>query len=558
MAIGIGIGLSPSFGGGPTVPLPATQTISFGAKTRTGHGAHLLGYTGSGTLSITSGNGSGHWQISQNALSPKGAGAYGTAGPTFAGPYTLIVTDGTYSSTVTINIVANAAHIREMASVANGGRWATDSVYTVDGTGSGGTHQLRTIFAGSILARGDTVWCRDGTLDPTTSGLRVRPAASYTGSGLITVRSETVDSSDDEHGMPNRKHGFKLRSLTWDSTTSGDVFFPVEMRDLWFEPNGNAAIRCTGYNSAGWGVSHVNCRFNAGADLASPALCDGVFVRGNATDAVDLSYCTFTNLGRAITVTQNGGAPRTTAATVKWNDGFLLFEDFIQDSGAGTIVEYNFCRDFVTGGSGVHPDFYQHTGAPDGSTFDGPTIRYNSCVLNLGVATYSAQLFFLEDSVGTGRLTNVQIKWNTGVSQHANGIVLNRTTSPDIRFNTVLSVVGGDIGSGSPVQVNISVPSGKGGTGGTFTYNVSNGFNVAAQTAPAASSPNDQLVTLTTTTDLVAMPNYVESGIYTRDQAKAALTPGDVALASGGFKETDNKYNGALGPDGDWNTGAAY
>jgi hypothetical protein len=576
MAIGIGIGLSPSFGGGAGRPFPAAQTITWGAKTLTGHGAHLLNYTGSGTLSITSQKDASNadvtiWQMGQNGLSWKGASAtYASAAPaSLNGPYTVIVDDGTYSSTVTINILANAFHIREMtATGANGGRWATDSMYTVDGTATSGPTQLRTLLQNATLVRGDTIWCRDGIFNPTSAEVRMRiKVGGYTGSGMITIRSDTVDTSVDQYGMPNRMHGAEMRRLIFDDANlTGDIYVPIRFEDMWLSSTRTTdAIVTYADTDALWGVSAYNCRL-AGAPTITADSLRGITLRGSQTDVAYVQYCTLTNLGRGIVVQSSTGGVggRTKGALIQHNDAYGMFEDFITDSGEATVVEHNFARDWQYLGPGPHPDGYQHV--HDGvapTTYDGPKVRYNIWVTNTDLATYTFQAYFTDDSALARTLTNVEFKWNIGTCITTHGVTMARMTGPVAQFNTVLSLVtpGVDLGgSTTPTTTAVAVPSApKNGTDGTFNYNVANDVSVTPQTGTVVSTPNAELSSGGGATSYAtAFPGWAETGITSRALAKSACTPADVLVAADGVKNPDDTYNGAIGPDGDWNTGAAY
>ena len=97
---------------------PLTQTITFRDETLGGHGGHDLAYTGSGTISFVSGQGT-DWAIDGNKhLVP--TGAYGAARASrLAGPYTIVVTDGTDTSTVTVNILQHGATVRALPGETN-------------------------------------------------------------------------------------------------------------------------------------------------------------------------------------------------------------------------------------------------------------------------------------------------------------------------------------------------------------------------------------------------------------------------------------------------------
>lgn len=571
----------------PSSTFPATQTIPFGAKTLTGYGAHLMGYTGDGTISITSQKDASNadvtiFQIGQNALSWKGASAnYGTAPPaSLNGPYTVVVTDGSYSSTITVNVIADAYHAREMAATATGGRWVGTSgsatgtpgaAYRLDGTGSTALHQLRNILALASASggpvKGDNIYCRDGILDPSETGIRMYPRASYTGTGVITIRSDTVDTSDDEFGMPNRMHGFRIRSISWSASSSGDVAIPVEFRDVWFEPNlPTSKSGCKYATDSSFGVSYYNCRVSPGTGATLTYNIGGLYVRGNPTTVAYAKYCTVTGIGKGIIVDAHAGidvAQATTGALVQWNDGSYINEDFINDTGIGSVIKDNFARDFVRLDLTDHSDFIQNT-TDFATPLVGPTIRRNICIMNSDLSQGYAQGIFVRGLART--LTDVVVQNNIVDTLSSNGVYIGSCDDAVVQFNTAESLVIATqivLATGTivatPSKVQAIVPSGDVGTGGTFNYNTANSVDWSTQGGVTITTPN---ATLTYNADRTVMRTgydaayaaYTETGIYTRAQALAARTP----ITGGALMNPDGTYNGAVGPDGDWNTGAVY
>lgn len=139
---------------------PAFQTVSIGAKTPAGFGETSLQYTGFGTLTIVGGC-TTQWCInSRNRLVP--TGTYAAAPPALSGPYTLTVTDGTYSSVVTINTLPNTETI---SGVPTGTNADTSTV-----------SQANTILStAGRAAPGDTVIARTSSFNPTGADWRVTP-----------------------------------------------------------------------------------------------------------------------------------------------------------------------------------------------------------------------------------------------------------------------------------------------------------------------------------------------------------------------------------------------
>jgi hypothetical protein len=469
----------------------------------------------------------------------------------------LVVTDGTYSSTVTINIVPNAFTVREMTSVANGGRWVTDSMYTVDAANA---HQIRTLAAGTILTLGDRIYGRDGTLNPTGLNMTIRPAVSYSGTGVITIQSETVDASVDANGIPNRMHGFKIGGLSFDAAVSGDVLMPFDFQDVWIDVGGSLLTGIRYATSSGWGVSIDNSRLNAAATHTNPSGCKGFELRGATAYVAHCTNTTATNLSKAITVSSSVAGGRTAGAIIEDNYAYELYEDHITDTGTVSSIKRNFSRDYNYAGIGDHPDGYQHI--HDGlapTTYDGPICENNIIVTNT-TAAFDPQGVFSDDSAAARFLTNVVFSKNIVICVHPNGVFMARMNGPTSQFNTALSnVTVNAIGPNpAPTTVKVVVPSGKAGTDGTFNYNVANDVDVVSQAGTVVSTPNTELTTKTLAAYQVAFPNYTEDGLVSFETVMAALTPADVLVADGGCKNPDGTYNGAIGPDGDWNTGGVY
>jgi len=178
--------------------LPATQTVNFGAKTRRGHGGHKLNYAGTGTISITSQKDAATADVTLFAINGYKelvlAGTYGTAPPTLTGgPYTVVVTDGTYSSTVTVPILSGKFHA---------------AVNPANDTETSGTtsHQVAAILKlGTGVSYGDEILLRDGQYGATAAGANKtwtitktvefagnKPGALFTGS--ITGTTLTVSA----------------------------------------------------------------------------------------------------------------------------------------------------------------------------------------------------------------------------------------------------------------------------------------------------------------------------------------------------------------------------
>lgn len=556
----------------PPSQIPATQTVSFGAKTRVGHGGYPLGYQGAGTLSVAAGDPSNHWQIdNRGMLVPKnGAGAYGTVGPTFSGPYTLTITDGAAStSTVTVNMVANAAHMREMYSTPSGVNQDTTSSF-----------QLRTLLglaqgvAGAMLL-GDTIYGRDGIGNaPNVSSLnqggavyRVRPPAlvsgacwatgsgGYASNARIRITSDTINTSNDTYGNPVQGGYFFCGGLSWDSATSGPAAFPVDMVYVTFYFNvATGGTTLLGYSGStgnlGWDASAYHCRFELG--LAVPASKVDTLT-GFAMQTGAMDNCYVKNVGRGVT----GGLLDAGTTTITSNIFDGMQSDGMTLNGNNLVVTDNFLLNFQYF-TGAHPDAIQHLGFANGLTITnfGSFLR-NIAVRNVAVSGHGdAQGIFFDSETPLTRTGGAVVTNNINLLTAANGIALTRFNAPIANYNTNLTDF--QASSGGTLTMSITVPTSKGGTDGTFQRNLTTGLSVA---------PQGGAVTTTFTTVLAktlpaytgALPAYTNTSLNTRALVITAMTPS----LNGTAKNADGTYSGALFPIDNaghvgWNDGTVF
>lgn len=134
---------------------PATQTINFRNRTLAGHGGHDLGYVGTATVWIESGNTGNVWTIDANKHLVI-VGSYGTT-PAVApsGSYSLVITDGTYSTTATVNVVDYGFTVRPTPPSASG-------------------LQLQTAIQNTALRFGDCIDMRPGVYNPAETRITCR------------------------------------------------------------------------------------------------------------------------------------------------------------------------------------------------------------------------------------------------------------------------------------------------------------------------------------------------------------------------------------------------
>jgi hypothetical protein len=129
----------------------------------------------------------------------------------------------------------------------------------------------------------------------------------------------------------------------------------------------------------------------------------------------------------------------------------------------------------------------------------------------------------------------------------------------EVKYNTFLCDVLADT---TLLDVTIYAIAGNSGENGAFIGNVSNGFNVAAQTGTVTITPNpNRTLARTTGATFGAYPNLPQvlgATMCNRAAMLSAARPADKLVASGGVKESDGVFNGAYFPNGALNDGSVY
>lgn len=463
---------------------PGTQTVAMGAATRVGFGGSPLGYANpivlgvSRWLGITSQVDKDSAPVTvftldeRNMLVPTNAGAaitstnYGTAWTSAHanGPYTVTVAEYIdaartiptgATTTITVPVSANVAHVREATSAVNG---CLKNCATIkpDGclnpptctTFNSTINQLNTtVTTGTSLTGGGTVVLRDAgttTVSPTPFNpldqeYRIRPLATYAGgSGRITFVSETVDNGPDAYGNPfQNKNGFQFGGgLKMDTAVSGDVNIPVDMTHMWcYVTSPTALLACfqwasntTGTNNSGLG-SGVNLSYIRFEESSTAKLIEGAKWHTAAT--MDHNYCI--NIDKCLLSAGN--------TTVTDNIGTQLPDDFIDIGYCGNDVERNWSFDWA----GLYPDhgdFIQHNAPTLGNfTCDYGTVAYNfeyipNYQLNRGD---SPQGHFQRELASLGNFyENANFSNNILLSQAANMLYIARHNAPSIKYSTIL------------------------------------------------------------------------------------------------------------------------
>lgn len=526
----------------PPPPFPPTQSESFGVNTRVGCGGSLLQYNGPNPLTITAGNSSGHWQIdARNMLVPRnGANAYGTAPPAFSGPYVLTISDGVNATDVTVNIIAAAAHVREMAGVTPNGD-------------SSSVNQLRSLIivaqgAAGALKLGDTIYCRDGTFNPGCFDWRWRPPAPVsgacyaTGSGgwssntRIRVISETIDPTDQ------CRNGFRIGKIDMDTAVSGNAQFPFDWVSIQLYANTPApqTSMVSYVTGQGFGMGFYNCRIENGPLVTNPNQTDGMRLTTNST----VNACRFVNMSKCITAT-GSSIFTNNIMEGRYDDAFGL------TNGTYTVEDnfmYN-CK-HVTGS---HTDSCQQNGASGSQVFGS----YKRNISLRGVGTTNAEdaqgLFCGTTPVGSS-LDNVVAQNNIHNLTLGNQFFFQRCNNPTVQWNSALQCVSSGYSGANPSSITVNT----GGVNGAFERNLSNVLSIAPQGGTVTNTLNiTKSALLATYNTLFAA--YTESGLDTRAKAIAVWAP----RRAGPLMNVDGTYSGALFPADDlgvisWNDGTVF
>ncbi|WP_188945796.1 hypothetical protein [Polymorphobacter multimanifer] len=546
--------------------IPATLAVNFGAKTLVGYGEADLQYEGGGALTIASGDPLGHWQITgRNRIAPRnGAGAYGSVPPAFAGPYTLVITDGTVSCTLTINILADAAHLCAVNTGPN-----ADFTY---GSPVSRGHQFGGYLnVATAIALGDTIWCRSHTevmTDPATAANGVTapeirpPLGLYPGTGRITIRSEVADTTGfNGDGIAQRRHGFRMGKLLVSGALCGAVALPFVWRDLFFYRTGASVTGPVIQFSGGtppFGCDYINNRYeNFATTTNADFLLDGIRDTGNAGRQIIVENNIFVRLGKCITITQGN-------AIVRGNHCNETLEDFIWFAGANLLIEENFAHNRQPADDPTaHPDFIQgHSAVFPHSNI---IIRRNVFARDASFATgLDVQFIFLDDNPPGVKSLGVEVYENIGIITYGNGIFLNQAVDPIVVRNTVLTDYRGQdtITESGLNPARIIAPDSAPSTRGIIINNTASmlalsGFVGAAPIAPNKTLPLLSTSAATQASYVVSMPAFT-TRIGSIPQALAACAPAELAVVDGGLRNPDFTYNGAVLPNGTWNNGEVY
>lgn len=461
--------------GGSQPNLPATQTISFGAKTLRGHGGHDLRYPGVGTLSITSGNGSGFWAIdSRNHLVL--AGTYDAAPPSLSvgnGSYVLTIGDKTVSSVVTINVVAYEYSVRPVPTGTN--------------ADTASSFQLRTVInSGSSVNFGDVIRIRDGTVynDDQSLDMRLRKGSQFTQRGGGPAAPAAYGDSGWVTITAEGPLGATIRRLTVEGNTVANHY--IRFTGLRFERFNTAAATGSALqplivNSTGrskW-LRIDNCliksRLETGTVGTTTNLCGGLSFAlrqavNGVTDAADLAATgnfyvrdnTFEDLYDGIVM--NGSK-----IEVIGNTFTRVWNDCMKGTYVDWTIHWNRMINKPYGDGGLHGDFFQLIqNQMVAGTYLGGTFNCNIMVRGEGRPGFAdGQGVFAGNDTTPGLVfTGVSVDGNVYVGTFVNGICLESAKDARVRWNTIIC----DRGATSPNAATMINLAG-GNDGGEVRFN---------------------------------------------------------------------------------------
>lgn len=507
--------------------IPNDLTVNVGSRTRVGWGGDTLGYTGNGTLMITAGNEAGHWQIDAlNMLVPKnGAGAYGSAPPAFAGPYTLTITDVTaFTRTVTINIIADDCHVRGTAP-----------------TGGAGQQLLAAVSSKTILLCGTSLWLRSGSdYHPNTDALMYFECwdeTQYGGAGTITIRSEVVDDTLDTWGWRNNRHGAELANIYMSPQSAGPS--PFRFQDIrWYNTYIYGAERalftCNLSTPVPENVTFYHCGFENQSTMSEADVSQAGGLSSLMTEFGVLD-CTFRHLGWGVRFAggSTGVEAKGTRPTVTGNWFYDIIDADAMQFG-GNILSMTIVGNYAAylhPVSGGHCDFFQYQGL-DGISGPGGRIAENFLAYSI------AQGIFISDMV-SGTFTSITIENNHMAVSLGNMLLAENCDDIIVRWNNAIA---------PQAAGDVAVLTLDGGEDATITRNVANAYSFTGQTGVLTKVPNPQTTILPTTAAYQAVwPGYLATQVdFSIAGFKLQCTPsigGFATLASSGVLKPGGAFN---------------
>jgi hypothetical protein len=526
--VNLGIGLSLTSGGRAASPPTSTLNLSFGQKTLAGHGGVDSGYTG--TVTITAGNGAGHWAIdTYNRIVP--AGTYNAAAPSFSGPYALTVSGNGVSRTVNITMVANAYSVR----------WREDNQPDLfAGVGNEITRIL--VNQNTTRAFGDRIICRSGTYNPTAAANwslgkdnASVPSGVWSGSNWVRIESETAYGAifpsvtvSGANVATKYIEFYQIQFLrsnvsatdpattTMIQTASGPTFVKVNQCQFWGESSlrGNPSVEST-------------------------SLCSAIFATTAGTSDWAIADNTFDTIFRGV---QIAGANHT----IIGNAFNRMYDDDCQASNV-----YNFTYSWNTSINkyaaltDTHGDFLQFafTGLGAG-VYAGFQIIGNRMVRGTGTAgSYDGQGIYMGNAseIPAGvTFTGTRIQGNLYIGSMARAISVQGQTDAEISFNTLVT----DTGSNYSGYLNAIIMMGEGCTGGQIRNNVLTG-TIGAEDGGASGTLTANQASITNT--LSSYQTYFASPALGSNNTSMTQVTTDWAMKTSGPLDTAPYKTGAVG-----------
>ncbi len=548
-----------SRGRGPVPAPPVTVNFDMGAKTRQGFGGFPTIETANSTLS------NANFKVDDlGHIVPAASNTinYGDAWTPPASPVTFTGAGGT---TYVCTIAANTAHWRE--------RTTTPGAVNQDDISIQPAYAASAPFGSQLgyyidrdpsltgVANGDTFVGRAGYFNPLSLSWSIGPHASMAGWDL-TVRGENPDSGLNADGNRRNQHPCKVGCIIWSGAGRSH---PVVVRDIWYhKETTNVPCNLTADASLGdiLDMSFINNGFSFNDAIPHASLAgDPVF--GAPSFGIKVNYCrliqdnTFYWCGGGI----GGLASQAHPCEVSDNDFNKTGYDHIVPgvttlgSGSGTII-WKINRNLFIRSAGIvtdHPDAIQLLGyAGDSTCTQWLEMLDNRAFIDEGAVT---QGIFLNNEAAEGDFHGPVVRGNIMVLGGTNALQIAVMDDIDCRYNTMIHDItraGGSSNFYTPQAGN-----GDQGTDATFIGNVGNDIDFSDQLGTVVDTNNIELAATTGAMDL-AFPNMraaLIAGAYTRAAIEAAATPANLAKASGGMKNLDGTYAGAMKANGTANDG---
>lgn len=495
--------------------MPATSTLNLGVKTRRRHRAYDCQSTG-GTLTITS-DPSGLFAVYSNKLAI--AGTQDAAPPALVGPYTVVVNNGTDSSTVTINIVANAYSVGTKAEL--------DYVRALQ------------------LILGETIYLASGSYNETNTdwrpGLGLPPTGTFNGSNWVTYEGEVKNGplfykcGPDGQGFTNHYLRFKKIKFVRPNLGGED---PQATGQLQLQ-NGIKFIRAD------------DCLFQ-GVNSSTVANNVSGIVSHNACSDLSAVNCQFDGLNNGTTIYGPRAYIASNVFTNIWEDCVHAALQYDSDYLLNVMYDKKYYP--IPANAGPHGDFFQiDNNTLAAGTYTGSRFIGNRMHRGNGQAGYIDGAGIIIEA-GTGVIqSGVRIQENLVVGTAAGGFNVTGLLNAEISFNSLVQ----DTTTGITEPTPGTLPP-------TITLRTCNGGNIRYNASAAAMNQITSAGAPAITTPYVIVNQAAQSSAYTAPfQGTVASIPAltaAYAYKAGGPTDKANAggpYNTGFNSNGfvDWTAG---